>query len=168
MTNWFSRILGAVVGVLMFGGIATAIIQNNAPQGPWLGDSLLNFFTVWQAITYDNQVGYTNITSISQTSGQANCTQLSGTTPMTNLTSTASAGTGYICMPTATAGREYYIGNATGQTINIYGSATTAVVGTQDTINGTTGTSAYGGLTSGKNANCFAPANGTWYCTAGN
>ena len=166
MFKWISAaVVGLVIGLAVS---ANATIVNSGPPGPWLGDSLLNLSTLWQALTYDNQVGYVNITSVSQTSGQANCTQLSGTTPMTNLASGASAGTGYICLPTATAGREYYIGNATGQTIDIYSSATTAVSGTQDTINGTTGTTPYTNLTSGKNANCFSPATGTWYCTAGN
>jgi hypothetical protein len=56
------------------------------------------------------------------------------------------------------------IGNGAGLTIDLYSSATSYVSGTADTINGTAGTTAYTGLTTGKNALCFAANNGAWYC----
>ena len=143
---------------------AAAVLPLPGTNGPSLGDTITNLYSVVQAITFNNQLGFQATVSVSQTSGQANCTQLNNN-PQQNITTSSS--TGYACLPSAFPGREIFIGNATGQTINLYGSATTAVVGTQDTINGTAGSSAYGGLTSGKNTQCFAPAIGTWYCSSG-
>jgi hypothetical protein len=167
MLKTFGRAFGAAFALVLLGGlVANAVIQNTAPQGPYLGDANVNLYTLLQAITQDNQDGFTPTYSVSQTSGQANCTNLVSTTPMHNITT--SAGTGYICLPTAFAGRQVFIGNSvSGQTIDIYSNATSYTSGTADTINGTAGTTAYTGLTTGKNAQCFAPANGAWFCSSG-
>jgi hypothetical protein len=163
-----ARAFGAACSVVLLSGwFAFAVIQNSAPNGPFLGDGNVNLYSLLNAITQDNQMGFQSVSTVSQTLTQAACTQLNTTFPMVNVISGASAGTGSLCLPTATAGREFYIGNATGQTLDLFGSATTAVSGTQDTINGTAGTSAYTGLTNGKNSNCFAPAAGVWFCTSG-
>ena len=159
-----ARSFGAGFALVMLGFVAHATIPLPGDTGPSLGDPSANIYSLTNAITLNNQMGYTSGISVSQTSAQANCTQLNNN-PLQEIKTSAS--TGYVCLPTATPGRQMQIGNATTQTIDIYGSAATFVSGTQDTINGTTGTTPYTGLTSGKNADCFSPTGGAWYCTAG-
>ena len=159
-----ARAFGASFALVMLGVLAHATIQHPGATGPSLGDTNANIYSLTNAITLNNQMGFTSGLSVSQTATQAGCTQLSNN-PLQEVKT--SAGTGSVCLPTAIAGREYFIGNASGQTIDIFGSATTFVSGTQDTINGTAGTSAYTGLTTGKNAQCFSPTNGAWYCSSG-
>lgn len=132
-----------------------------AVNGPWLGDQNSNLFSIINAHIQGSGYGFRAGLSVSQTSAQANCTQLDANTLQEVKTS---ASTGYVCLPPAISGKVVMIGNGAGQTIDLYGSATPAVSGTQDTINGTTGTTPYTGLTTGKNALCFAPATGAWYC----
>lgn len=161
------RAFGAAFALVILGAVAQhvlAVLPTPQVQGPFLGDQFTNIYSLQQAINFNNQQAFTATLSVSQTSGQANCTQLSNN-PVVNVSTSAS--TGYICLPFASGGRVVYIGNAAGQTINIYSSATSFVSGTADTINGTAGTTAYAGLTSGKNAICFTPANGTWNCLSG-
>lgn len=134
-------------------------------NGAWLGDSTFNIYTLWLAIHRGQGAGYSPALSVSQTSGQANCTQLS--TDWFQEVKT-SASTGYVCLPTAVAGKQVVIGNASGQTIDIYSSAVSFTSGTADTINGTAGTTPYTNLTSGKTSECFAANNGAWYCTSSN
>lgn len=166
-----ARAFGVTFALVLIGVVGHASVspvwQNQAPsiQGAWLGDSYFNIFTVWRAHVTLSGISYTPSISASQTSGQANCTQLNADGMFQVLTS---ASTGYLCLPTAIAGKEALIANGTGQTIDLYTSATPYVSGTQDTINGTTGTTPYTSLTTGKNADCFAPNNGAWYCTSGN
>lgn len=164
MKTFRDMMIGAVMTfVAMFAASAVATINLPAVNGPSLGDYNANIYTLTQAITNANQMSFTPTLSASQTTTQAGCSQM--TTTMLNVST--SAGTGSVCLPTAFAGREIYINNPTGSTIDLFGSATTAVAGTQDTINGTTGTTAYTGLTTGKTTTCFSPANGTWACASG-
>jgi hypothetical protein len=143
---------------------AYAVLPTASVQGPWLGDNFVNLYTLQQAVTYNNQLGFTTAISADQTAGQANCTQLNKN-PIQQVT--VSAATGYVCLPTALGGQEVTIANATTQTIDVYSSAVSFVSGTPDTINGTTGTTAYAGLTTGKNAQCYSVP-GAWYCSSGN
>ena len=165
-----ARAFGAAFALVLLGMAAqanVATIWNNTTAsvtGPWLGDSYINIGNLYTAVTQITGINFNPALSVSQTTTQAACTQLQrGFSEVKT-----SAATGSVCLPTAIAGTNVLIGNASGQTIDIFGSASTAISGTQDTINGTTGTTAYAGLTSGKNADCFAPANGAWYCTSGN
>ena len=162
MRNVLRNVLFTAFGLLALLGAATALqLPLPAVNGPYLGDSLNNLYQL--TLAYERAEGLQNSPglSVSQTSGQANCTQLNLAALQEVKTS---AGTGYVCLPTALSGKVVMIGNASTQTIDLYGSATTAVSGTQDTINGTTGTTAYTGLTSGKSALCFAASTGAWYC----
>jgi hypothetical protein len=72
-----------------------------------------------------------------------------------------------VCLPTALSGKNIRIFNQSGSTVNIYGSNTFAVPGTQDTINNVVGSTAYAGMTTLKNADCFVPKIGVWACTSG-
>lgn len=154
------RAAGAAFALVLLGIVAHAALQLPGVQGPFLGDYNTNLYSVASAINNNNQLAFTPAISASQTVAQANCTQL--TTPLNDVT--VSAATGYLCLPTATAGRVVWVANPTGQTVDLYGSATTFTPGTQDTINGTTGTTAYTAMTTTKNTMCFAPANGAWFC----
>lgn len=159
------RAAGAAFALVVLGFFfAHATIPLPGTNGPSLGDATANIYSLVNAVTLNNQMGFSPGLSVSQTSGQANCTQLSGN-PLQEVKT--SAATGYICLPTAVAGREMMIANPTNQTIDIYSSATSFTAGTADTINGSAGTSAYTGLTTGLNAYCFVPANGAWYCASG-
>jgi len=161
-----ARAAGVAFALVLLGAVAQANLAGHwngttpSVQGPWLGDTNVNIYTLWTATT--NQTGrtYWPALSVSQTAAQANCTQLN--TGVSEVKT--SAATGYVCLPTGNAGRVVMIGNASGQTIDIYGSASTAVSGTQDTINGTVGTTAYTGLTTGKSTVCFTANAGAWYC----
>lgn len=158
------RAFGAAFALVLLGFAAHATLPLPAVQGPYLGDQNTNLTTIVNAINQDNQIAFTPSISASQTTTQAGCTVL--VNPMNNVATSAS--TGSVCLPTATAGREMFIGNGTTQTIDIFSNATPFTSGTQDTINGTAGTTAYAGLTSGKNTQCFSPQNGIWYCNSGN
>ena len=167
----FGRAFGASFALVLLGFVAFSATspywQNNTPgvTGPWLGDNYFNIYTIWRAYVTAGGMSYTSGISASQTSGQANCTVLNSDAMQEIKTS---ASTGYVCLPTAVAGKEVLIGNATGQTIDLYSNATSYVAGTADTINGTAGTTPYTGL-SGSNyqVQCDAIANGAWYCAAG-
>jgi hypothetical protein len=140
---------------------AHATLSLPGVNGPFLGDQNTNLYSVANAINNFNQLAFTPAISASQTSGQANCTQL--TTPLNDVT--VSASTGYVCLPTALAGRVVWIANPSGQTIDIYSSVASFVPGTADTINTLAGTTLYGGLTTGLKTTCFVPANGAWFCS---
>ena len=163
------KILSAVasLGVLLASlAVATAAsLSLPAVNGPYLGDQIDNLYGIYQAFIQTAGHGATSVTTISQTSTQANCTQL-GSNSLQQLKTSAS--TGYVCLPTALQGKVVMISNATGQSIDIYGSATEAVSGTEDYINGTIGTTAYTGLTSSEALTiCMSPVNGFWYCISG-
>lgn len=171
----FARAFGGAFALVLLGIVAHASVspfwggngigattgQTPTTAGPWLGDYTFNISNLFVAHSRLAGVGYSPAISASQTSGQANCTQLLNDGLQEIKTS---ASTGYVCLPTAQAGKMVFIGNASTQTIDIYSSATSFTSGTADTINGTAGTSAYTGLTSGKSAICFAANNGAWYC----
>jgi hypothetical protein len=167
----YARAFGAAFALVMLGAVSMAAVspywQSTTPgtQGPWLGDNNFNIFTLWRAFVTSSGYSFTSGLSVSQTATQVACTQLNTDGIQEVKTS---AGTGSVCLPTAVAGKQIYIGNASGQTIDIFASNTPFTVGTADTINGTAGSSAYTGLTNGKNTDCFAAANGAWYCTSGN
>lgn len=157
----FVRAITAGLGLaVLLATIAKAVLPT-----PDTGLRLTDWFALQQAITFDNQVGFATVTN-AVANTQASCTAL--VFPMNNITTATTQANASFCLPTATAGREVYIGNGSGVTINIFGSNTPFVAGTQDTINTTAGSTAYTSTTTTKNANCFAPANGTWFCTAGN
>lgn len=155
--------LAAIVASAIIAGAAQLPLP--ASNGPSLGDQNSNLYTMIQAYVTGSGFGSHTKISVSQTSGQANCTQFDANAQQEV---TTSASTGYACLPTAIAGKEINIGNATNQTIDLYTSAASAVSGTADTINGTAGTTPYTGLTGNKNTTCFAPSNGAWYCSSGN
>src|SRR5580704_3625168 len=133
--------------------------------GPSLGDFNTNLYTLTKAIIAGSGVGVGNALSVSQTSGQSNCTQLGTVNMVHNLTTSAS--TGYVCLPAAIPGFYKNILNQTGQTINIYGGASPNqyVPGTQDTINGTVGSTAFA-LGSHQQAQCIVGTGGAWNCAA--
>lgn len=158
------RAAGAAFALVLIGAVAHAVLPTPV-AGPSLGDQNTNVFTIQQALTFMNQVGAGGITAPSANS-QANCTAI--TNPMNTITSSVS--TGSVCLPAATAGRIVWINNTTANGINVFGSNTPAVVGTQDTINTTTGSTANTAIlpaASGgtKTAVCYAYALGAWTCS---
>lgn len=157
------RAMGAAFMLVLVGVVAHATLSIPAVNGPFLGDSNTNLFTIATAINNNNQMAFTPTATAGAAATQSTCFAI--TNPLSNITTGASNGS--ICLPTATAGRELFIANSTGQTLNIFGSNTPFTIGTQDTINGTTGSTSYSSLTSGKNAQCFTPANGAWFCASG-
>ncbi len=166
-----ARAFGAAFGLVMLGAVAMAATSaywgGNTPgtTGPWLGDANFNIASLWQAYVTGSGVNATPVISASQTTTQAGCTQLNSDM-MQNVTTSAS--TGAVCLPPAVAGKMVYIGNSTGQTIDLFSSATPGVPGgATDTINTTAGTSAYTGLTTHKVADCVAVAAGAWFCSSG-
>lgn len=155
----FGRTVGVSFGLVMVGAIAAfSVLAPPSVQGPYLGDTSfpgnpgVNFYTLWNAISSDNQIAYQTVTGISTTVGQTTCTQI-GNTPIAGqapqpavlyLSTVATAATGAVCLPTAFAGRELYIYNNTGQTINLYASSTSVIGGgTLDTINTVAGATAF-------------------------
>jgi hypothetical protein len=133
--------------------------------GPSLGDFNVNVFTLAQAINLNNQNAVSSALTANNTASQATCTAL--VNPLNQIT--ASAATGSVCLPPAFAGRIVLITNTTANALNLYGSNTPQTSGTQDTINGTTGSTANTTVLPTTSANkstiCFSPANGAWNCT---
>lgn len=160
----------------ILGGFLASIVSNHVVervvaalplpgvQGPSLGDQNINLYTLTQSYVSGTNVNFSPTVTAGAAATQSTCALI------TNLMSdvTVSAANGSICLPPALAGRVVLIGNASGQTVNIYGSNTPFLAGTQDTINGTAGSTAYTSMTSAKNADCFAPANGAWFCGSTN
>ncbi len=132
--------------------------------GPWLGDVTFNIWNIFRAIARDDGHGFAPSLSVSQTDTQAGCTQLNADAFQQISTS---ASTGSVCLPAGSAGRRVTISNVTTQTIHIYGNATATVSGTPDSINGTAGSSAYAGLTTGKMSICSTVNAGIWFCISG-
>ena len=155
-------LMGIALGVAGIAFAANTTLPNPAINGPYLGDSGNNLYTLTQSFIGFNGLGAAQVATISQSSGQSNCTQLGNLSALHQLETSAS--TGYVCLPTAIPGKMLVLGNATGQTIDLYSSAVSYVSGTADDINGTVGTTPYTGLTSGKSAVCFVPVGGLWYC----
>lgn len=171
-----ARAFGASFALVLVGALGYALATVNIPlpgtNGPFLGDTVTNLYTVLQGAQNNQLSQYTSYTT--QTGGvpgstQPNCQPLGY--GMSFLTY-ALSGTGSVCLPQAKGGTSLQIANQTGQTINIFTiTPTSQSLGAgapNDYINGTVGTTAYTGLTNGKNADCFVPQNGNWWCTSGN
>lgn len=153
------RAMGVALGLTIVGaGLAFAVLPT-----PDQGLRLTDWFSLQQAITNRNQTGFASLTP-GAANTQSTCASV--VTPMVSITT--SVANGSICLPTATGGREVFIANGSGQTVNTFTSNSPFTVGTADTINGSPGSTAYTSLTTGKNLHCFTPANGSWFCTAGN
>ncbi len=158
----FGTLLG---GLLLAAGLAlSAALPLPGVTGPTLGDPVSNLYTLAKAYTQGSGLASSSALSVSQSSGQANCTQLAQGPGFALTNIGTSAGTGYVCLPTAYSGAWQVIYNSTGSTVDIYSSAVSFTPGTADTIDGTAGSTAYTGLTTKKVAICYAVANGSWAC----
>lgn len=158
------RAFGAAFAFVLMGFAgAYATFTLPAQTGPSLGDFNVNPYTLANAINTNTQQASQTL-ALGPANTQSTCANV--TAPMVNL-STSSIANGSVCLPPAFAGREVMINNPSGQTLNLFGSNTPAVVGTQDTINGTAGSTAYTSTTNGTNVQCFAPALGVWACNHG-
>lgn len=162
--NFLGGLAGSLIGGFMIGLVFGAGLPLPGSTGPSLGDPTTNLWSLTRAYTMGRDLASSSALSVSQTATQGACTQLAQIAQYALVNITTSAGTGSICLPTAVSGRWQVIFNNTGQTIDIFGSATTFTPGTQDTINNVTGSTAYTGLTTRKTALCFAIANGVWSC----
>jgi hypothetical protein len=160
--NWLPVTVAASLFII---GAVASELPLPAVNGPYLGDAVNNLYQITNAYHRLNGISTTSAISASQTLGQATCTQLNFN-GMQEITT--SAATGGVCLPTAFSGKMIVIANATGQTINIYGSATPFTAGGQDNINTVVGTSAYTNLTTHKTAICSSASNGNWYCSTSN
>lgn len=165
-----ARAFGAAFGLVMLGALAMAGVSpywgggTPGTTGPWLGDTNFNISSLWNAYVTGSGYNFTTSLSVSQTATQVACTQLTSDA-IQNIT--VSAGTGSVCLPTAVGGKQVYISNSTGSTVDIFSSNTSFTPGTTDTINTAAGSSAYTGLTTHKIADCVAVANGAWFCASG-
>lgn len=161
------RAAGAAFALVLLGALAHGALVLPGVQGPFLGDQNTNLYSVAQAINLNNQNAVSSLTST--TSVQATCAVI--TNPLNVIA--ASVATGSICLPPAIAGRIVMIANPTANAANLFGSNTPQTSGTQDTINGTTGSTANttvlptAGATTPVNAFCFSPKNGAWFCNIG-
>jgi hypothetical protein len=160
------RAFGAAFALVLLGVFAHATLQLPGVQGPFLGDQNTNLYSVASAINNNNQNAFSAALTANNANSQSTCTTI--TNPLNLVTTSAS--TGSLCLPPATAGRIVMIGNGTSNGLNLFGSNTPFVPGTQDTINGTTGSTANttvlpsASSTANKNAFCFSPGNGLWNC----
>lgn len=160
------RAAGAAFALVLLGAMAQATLQIPGVQGPFLGDQNTNFFSVASAINNNNQNAFSAALAAPNANVQLTCTNI--TNPLNLVTS--SVNTGSLCLPPATAGRIVMVGNGTSNGLNLFGSNTPFTPGTQDTINGTTGSTANttvlpsASSTQNKNAFCFSPGNGLWNC----
>lgn len=151
------RSFGAAFALVVLGFLAHAATVGVPPEpgfrpidGSWLiGLSSGQNFTTQTGI-------------VTGASGQANCTAI-GANNMNAVTSSVSSGS--ICLPPAGSGRQIYIQNATGNSIQVFGSLTPAVSG-GDTLNGTAGSTGLA-VTAGQNIDCFTATTGAWACTRG-
>lgn len=151
----------ACVVVLLLVAMARATLNIDVPNGPSLGSQNINPFTLATAIANNNQQNFATIVP-GAANTQSTCTVVA--TPLVNIAS--SVANGSICLPKAIGGQTIKVLNTSGQTVNTFGSNSPFTTGTQDTINGTAGSTAYTGLTTGLSMVCFAPANGVWGCFA--
>lgn len=160
-----ARALGASLGLVLLGAMAYAAFTLPGTQGPGLGDNNVNPYTLALAINSANQTGFSAGLTAAGASSQTGSLAL--VNPFNQVTSSAaSAG---VTLPTATGGRSVVIfnGAAAGIVLSIFGSNSPFTAGTNDTINGTAGSTAYL-LTQGSTAACMAVANGAWACHRGN
>ena len=165
----FRRSLLATVALLASVVLASAqTLPLPGIPGPSLGDFNTNLYTLTKGVEAGSTVGVGSALSVDQSSGQSNCTQL-GTVNMVHDIKT-SASTGYVCLPAAVPGFYKVIMNETGQSISIYGGGTSAnqyLPGTQDTINGTVGSTPFTGLIAHAQAICVVGTGGAWTCSVG-
>lgn len=159
-----SMLAGSVVLALLLSP-ASAVIPLPGVNGPFLGDQSANIFTLTQALTLLNQLGVGSALTSGPANVQATCLPLAQ--PLNQITVNAS--TGSVCLPTAVAGRVMWITNTTANQVNLFGANAPFVPGTQDTINGSTGSTAnttvLPAAAANKTAVCMSPANGAWNCT---
>lgn len=155
------RAMGAAFALVLLGVLSHAALVIDVPNGPSLGSQNINPFTLASAIQGNNQQGFATIVP-GPGNTQSTCTVVR--TPLVLITS--SVANGSICLPQGLGGQTIKVLNTSGQTVNTFGSNTPFAVGTQDTINGTAGSSAFTGLTNGLSMVCFSPANGVWGCFA--
>ena len=167
MTN-FKKLFGtfALCAVMAFAGMGVqslfATFTLPSVNGPSLGDQNVNVYTLADAINKQNNASFQG-SLVAAGTNQATCLKLLAA--FNNVITTASS-TG-VCLPPAVGGQRLTINNAGANTLSVYGSATPFKSGTQDTINGTTGTTAYNGMTTGLSAICAAVDNGVWACQSG-
>ena len=148
-----------MLGAIIAQGIGLALAALTVPEP---GFRLVDGNALASAINQMNQMAV----SANQTAGAAN-TQSTCTAIVNPVVQAAtSAANGSFCLPTATAGRLVMISNSSGQTINLFGSNQSFTAGTQDTINGTAGSTAYTGTADGDLAICVTVANGAWKCVS--
>jgi hypothetical protein len=140
----------------MLGAVAYAVLPTPGVQGPFLGDQFTNVYSLQQAATFMNQMGFASPSNSSTT--QVLCVPL--TTPTNSVTPGAAGGS--FCLPTAIAGRMVVVSNASATlAANIFGSNTPFVAGTQDNINGSPGSGAFS-LAANTQTLFVANANGLW------
>lgn len=144
---------------------ANAVIPVPGVSGPFLGDQNANIFSIVQALTLLNQSGFNSAITSGVANAQATCFQL--VNPLNQITTNVA--TGSVCLPPALPGRIVWITNTTANQVNLFGANAPAVVGTQDTINGTTGSTAnttvLPAAAANKTTTCIAAATGAWNCT---
>jgi hypothetical protein len=166
----FARSFGAAFALVLLGAVFALAVPTALPlpstPGPFLGDFGNNLYTITQNYLAGSGHGAVNLGSVSQTATQAACTPITPQNDSKLYVITTSAGTGSVCLPTANAGKEVIISNASGSTVDLFGSNTFAVSGTQDTINGSAGNNAYNKLITLMTAICVAPVTGKWNCGA--
>lgn len=165
MRSLRNTFLGAAAIVVAATVAAQAVIPLPGVNGPFLGDQSANIFSLTQALTLLNQSGFNSAITSGPANVQATCFQLSN--PLNQITSNVS--TGSVCLPAALPGRIVWITNTTANGVNLFGANSPAVVGTQDTINGSTGSTANTTVLPAAAANkttiCMSPATGAWNCT---
>lgn len=156
-----ARAFGASFALVVLGYVAHAALTLPATQGPFLGDYNVNPYTLALAINNLNQNG--NSPALTATGSSSQTGALPLVNPLNQITGPA-AGAG-VNLPTATAGRivmvSTFLGGGNGP--NIFGSNTPFTVGTNDTINGTAGSTPYN-PGANKLVVCMSPANGAWIC----
>jgi hypothetical protein len=161
------RAFGASFALVLLGALSYAAVTSlplPAVNGPYLGDFGNNLYAITSNYLAGSGIGSVDLGSVSQTSAQANCTTIASVNSSELHQVTTSAGTGYVCLPTANPGKVVAVYNATGQTIDIYSNATSFTNGTTDKINETAGTTPYTGLTTHKTLICVAAVGGHWGC----
>lgn len=158
-----ARAFGASFALVLLGAIAFAAFTLPSVQGPSQGDYNVNPYTLALAINSDTQAGFSAALTATGTSSQTGSLAL--VNPFNQVT-TAGAAAGVV-LPTATGGRGVVVFNSgTGSIIQIFGSNSPFTAGTNDTINGTTGSTSYL-LPNNNVAICKAVANGAWACIKG-
>jgi hypothetical protein len=170
LSNFLSGLAGAVLGSLVLAAASVWAVPTTLPLPaipvPYLGDFGNNLSTLTQSYLAGSGHGTVNLGSVSQTNTQAACTPIGPANDSKLYVITTSASTGSVCLPTANAGKEVIISNASASTVNLYGSNIFAVPGTQDTINGSAGNNPYNKLITLMTAICVAPVTGKWNCGA--